>query len=970
MFNRIAQQIKATAAAATDQLLAEADKFMALYNLGSTEEPARDYRSLVEEVSRTIHPTNTNPIKTVRTLRRLGHTLGLASMQKIHPNATELAAGITFLEGLMAQLPQGRLQALLSREVSKLFEAQFEMTGDLLDLEHSIVYARNSIQHIAESDSHFHLNLYHLISLLDWRVSVTNDMADAPELVHLARKLFSVTDRSIRNWPAYGCALGTSLSLLARAEKREDYLHEAIPILRDVVRFCTATQHIFTVHVTGRLGETLLVLFEISGKENIGAIEEAISTRRLSLSIAQQGSREFPPALRGLAKALCSRYQYCTRNPADLDEAISLQEQAIALVPEASMDAVVWSFDLIAYALWLKGESIDEARLRSLMVMCKRTATSPLLHPALRHAIARMWAETLYRFGDDPVQCIEAFDTAINLQSVATGLETSLSARHSKSIMFIGFSATALTAAAAAFRATRIEKALEWLEQGRTVLWSQLNHLRSPLASLADVDPALAQRIADIAPLLETGTFRDDIPAGLGADSDFHLPFLMEKASVEYDGIEQRKLVRAWESALTEVRSQPGFERFLLPKQAMEIMSGLPEGGYVVVVNVDVKRCDALVLSSAKRTPIHVPLPQFSHETAAKLRDRLKKGLIDAEARKRREIVLYEGNNAIQSDDEPIDEVFGVEDELRTLRPTRKAKGTRKGGPVTGTLKALWEMIVKPIIEELRLLPSEDADSLPRIWWCPTGPLTSLPLHAAGIYTNGAIGPNISDYAISSPLPPQTLADPPKFNLGVLAQPDAAGLTSLPGTMQELQKILERISDAGDAAIEPISGDEATMEACLNIMEHCSSIHLACHAIQTPNAPLKSGFFLHDGKLELLTIIQRKFGKKEFAFLSACQTSMGDEQLPDELVHLAAGMLTAGYRSVVGTMWSIRDQYAVGVADQFYKTLLSKRGASGSKFGRIPAAYALHTATRELRQKVGTTETGLVAWVPYIHLGY
>jgi CHAT domain-containing protein len=166
--------------------------------------------------------------------------------------------------------------------------------------------------------------------------------------------------------------------------------------------------------------------------------------------------------------------------------------------------------------------------------------------------------------------------------------------------------------------------------------------------------------------------------------------------------------------------------------------------------------------------------------------------------------------------------------------------------------------------------------------------------------------------------------------------------------------------------IDTISGPEATMDACLNAMEHCSSIHLACHAAQAQNNPLRSGFFLYDGKLELSKIVQRRFGRKEVAFLSACQTSMGDEQLPDEVIHLAAGMLAAGYKSVVGTMWSIRDQYAVGVADEFYKTLLAKRGEGGG----LQAAYALHMAMRGLRDKVGATEAGLVAWVPYIHLGY
>jgi len=39
------------------------------------------------------------------------------------------------------------------------------------------------------------------------------------------------------------------------------------------------------------------------------------------------------------------------------------------------------------------------------------------------------------------------------------------------------------------------------------------------------------------------------------------------------------------------------------------------------------------------------------------------------------------------------------------------------------------------------------------------------------------------------------------------------------------------------------------------------------------------------------------------AFLSACQTAMGDENLPDKAFHLAAALLFAGFRGTVATMW-------------------------------------------------------------------
>jgi len=85
-------------------------------------------------------------------------------------------------------------------------------------------------------------------------------------------------------------------------------------------------------------------------------------------------------------------------------------------------------------------------------------------------------------------------------------------------------------------------------------------------------------------------------------------------------------------------------------------------------------------------------------------------------------------------------------------------------------------------------------------------------------------------------------------------------------------------------------------------MEEFPCIHLACHASQHTKTPLKSSIHLYDGPLELSEIVKKNLRKADFAFLSACQTSKGDTNLPEEVVHLASGMLTAGYRSVVGTM--------------------------------------------------------------------
>jgi len=167
-----------------------------------------------------------------------------------------------------------------------------------------------------------------------------------------------------------------------------------------------------------------------------------------------------------------------------------------------------------------------------------------------------------------------------------------------------------------------------------------------------------------------------------------------------------------------------------------------------------------------------------------------------------------------------------------------------------------------------------------------------------------------------------------------------------------------------------LEGKAATVSRVKLEMELYGSIHFACHASQNIENPLKSGFYLHDGSLELADIMRQKISHCDLAFLSACQTSTGDEKLSEEAVHLAAGMLAVGYRGVVATMWSINDDYGPMVAESFYKYLVDKGPRPGKPIiDSANGAYALHRAVQSIREEVGDTEQGLLMWAPYVHFG-
>ena len=145
-------------------------------------------------------------------------------------------------------------------------------------------------------------------------------------------------------------------------------------------------------------------------------------------------------------------------------------------------------------------------------------------------------------------------------------------------------------------------------------------------------------------------------------------------------------------------------------------------------------------------------------------------------------------------------------------------------------------------------------------------------------------------------------------------------------------------------------------------MKEADWVHFACHGIQDPTNPTESGLCLADRRrLKVSDIIALSRPHGGLAFLSACQTATGDENLSDEAIHIAAGMLFAGYGGVVGTMWSINDKIAPDVAKDVYEQLFGNGTISDYR----DAARALQDAVGRLRD----SNVSFDDWLPFIHVG-
>jgi len=124
----------------------------------------------------------------------------------------------------------------------------------------------------------------------------------------------------------------------------------------------------------------------------------------------------------------------------------------------------------------------------------------------------------------------------------------------------------------------------------------------------------------------------------------------------------------------------------------------------------------------------------------------------------------------------------------------------------------------------------------------------------------------------------------------------------LSSTRKELQNIEQHAPD--DSLIKlGIPGMSASVETVAAHLSNMSIVHFACHGIQNRLQPLNSGLKLQDGILYVSRIMKEHMPNGSLAFLSACETAMGDENLPDEAMSLAGSLFFCGFRYVVATMW-------------------------------------------------------------------
>jgi CHAT domain-containing protein len=470
----------------------------------------------------------------------------------------------------------------------------------------------------------------------------------------------------------------------------------------------------------------------------------------------------------------------------------------------------------------------------------------------------------------------------------------------------------------------QLEEAIETLERGRAILWSEMRHIRTSIDQLLEVDPDLGRKFAAVNRDLEELTksvppshklSMDDGPADNFRAVDPFGRLLLK----------QRNLLKERAKLISKIQSLPGFDGFLIPP-SFDTIRYAALSGPVIIINHSWWRSDILILLH-DRPPSLIPTSHDFYNRATALKDKL----LDS----RREYGL---------DSSHYEETLGF------------------------VLDQLYRFVGKPVIDRLRQLQVPEQS---RIWWCPTSVFFSLPLHAMGpIPSDDGELRYFLDLYICSYTPTLSAlihsrhcdsgsrpSDLPSILL--VAQPDPS-LPSVGGEIQVVQAL--------DTKVTSLIAEAATPAAVIDGFHHHRFVHFACHGTLEAGKPFEAGFELYGGaRLTLLEIVRSHIPTAEFAFLSACHTAEVTEgSIMDEGLHLAAAVQYCGFCSVVGTMWAMVDEDGRELAENFYKALFSaSRRDQGIPYHER-SAKALRFAVKRLRRKRGIT---LERWVNFVHYG-
>ncbi|NEW69138.1 CHAT domain-containing protein [Streptomyces rhizosphaericus] len=876
---------------------------------------------------------------------RASHLSGLCDLLRVRfvhfGHESDLTDAIAHGRAAVAATPAGDpeldgRQANLANALSR----RYKNTGDLDDLTEAAALGRSAVAATPVGDFNRPNYLASLCDTLRTLFERTDRLADIDEAVETGRAALDAAPRHSPNLPAFLGNLGAALLARFRHTGSQTDLDESVDLLRRATLAAQAASPDRAL-MPANLGAALQIRFDsVHDPEDL---DEAIDVCREAVRATPLEHSGRAARLSNLAGALQARFGI-GGEATDLDEAVEAGRSAVeAHPPGHPARAAAWS----NYALVLRGWYEHSGRPADLdaAVAAARAAVAeaPADHPGRPAYLANLSGALRDRHAGTGADAdLDGALTAAReaasaemgpprVRAVAAARWGSLAAAAGRWAEAVaGYQATVdLLARTVPRQLARRDQ--EFLLDGTHEIGSEAAACCVRAGSVAQavelfeqgrgllLSQALDGR-TDLTALAERHPEPASRFTALCAELDSHGP--------ADDVVARRATATSFDRLVADIRKLPGFDRFLRPPAVADLA---PDEGQVVIVSVSRYGSYALILPADGEVTA-VPLPTLTPDA-----------------------VLAEVGDFLRA----------VEDTTANSARTRAAAQDR----MARTLGWLWDTVAGPVLDAVGITGTpRGGESWPRLWWCPSGLLSFLPLHAAGHHdtASDAVPRTVLDRVVCSVTPTlrafahsRRAADSPPPRAGravVVAMPKTpGGYADLSGA--EAETAVLRRHFPGEVDVR--TGTAATHDAVLDALTGARWAHFACHGRSDLADPSAGWLVLadhHNRPLTVVDLARLRMDDAELAFLSACSTARPSGWLADEAIHVASAFQLAGYRHVIGTLWRIGDWQAVDVADLVYSAIADGAGV----------AEAVHSATRRMRDRWPDDPS---AWASHIHVG-
>jgi tetratricopeptide (TPR) repeat protein len=581
-------------------------------------------------------------------LSNLGNSYSCRFLRTGNPQDIEDA--ISLHQKVVGSTPSDHADlSLRTNNLGNSYSCRYQRSGNLQDINHAISYHQKAVECAPSGYTDCFTNLGN--SYLH-RFKYSNDLQDIDDAIFYHQKAIQSTPsghaKQFNN-------LGNSYATRFKYTDELQDINHAIFNHQKAVQ-STPSGHAELPRWFGNLGTSYSGRFQHSG--NLQDIDHAISYHQKAVQSTPSGHPQLPAAFNDLANSYIHRFKHSRDcDPQDIDRAIIYHQKAVESTASDHPDLPGWFSNLGSSYLY-RFSCTDHLPDVQNSIASYREAAKANGAPSIRARAAGEAA--ILSSVHDRSQCLTDFALAISLLSEAAGLEQTIPRRHANlqglSNIVVGY------AVATALHFSRANSALEWFEQGRCLVWNQLNQLRTPIDNLRTKYPSLANRFIEVATALESYGTRPALSLPLHTT-------LVEAIRLQDVTLDHTRHATEYKQLLEEIRALPDFHDFLQPPKASDILSSLPSNGPLVIFNIHKTRCDALAIIAGIEEPLHIPLENFSLVQAEELQAILRFDLL-----KQRE----------------------VEDQDRMPKRVRPHASS-----MLFVLKELWCKVVQPILEAL-----------------------------------------------------------------------------------------------------------------------------------------------------------------------------------------------------------------------------------------------------------------------------